>query len=164
MFYYLLLFSSAIRITRSVLARSALRNTSTLGEMTSFSLLLRRQYGRCRQAAHSAARRAIPNTNRNQAARTSKKTYKLQASRRRPSFVFQAAYIRVPPAARTACTDAGLSFREGVHAAGHAILNVVPLLLMCGPGDLATECDNPYETRCEGYYNFVRWLRFANRH
>ena len=26
------------------------------------------------------------------------------------------------------------------------MLNVLPLLMMCAPGDMATECDNPYNT------------------
>ena len=29
----------------------------------------------------------------------------------------------------------------------HAILNVVPLHMMCGAGDLGAECDNPYSAR-----------------
>eukprot|EP00192_Tetraselmis_astigmatica_P001777 CAMPEP_0117690540 /NCGR_PEP_ID=MMETSP0804-20121206/25183_1 /TAXON_ID=1074897 /ORGANISM="Tetraselmis astigmatica, Strain CCMP880" /LENGTH=1807 /DNA_ID=CAMNT_0005503597 /DNA_START=438 /DNA_END=5863 /DNA_ORIENTATION=- len=59
----------------------------------------------------------------------------------------QAVYIRVPPSARLECKEAGLPFRDGVHAAAHAILNVIPLYLTCSSVDLATECDNPYDMR-----------------
>lgn len=31
---------------------------------------------------------------------------------------------------------AGLPFRDGVHAACHALLNVLPLFLMCNPSDM----------------------------
>ena len=59
----------------------------------------------------------------------------------------QAAYMRVPSNARHAVVAAGLPFRDALHAAGHALLNVLPLLMMCAPTDMATECDNPYSTR-----------------
>ena len=38
-------------------------------------------------------------------------------------------------------------YREGLHAAMHAMLNVIPLHIMCGPGDMGAECDNPYSAR-----------------
>lgn len=53
----------------------------------------------------------------------------------------------MPPSARNECQELGLSFREGIHAASHAVLNVLPLHIMCSPIDMATECDNPYDTR-----------------
>ena len=53
----------------------------------------------------------------------------------------------MPAAARRAIADEGLPFRDGLHAAGHAVLNVLPLFLMCAHGDMATECDNPYDSR-----------------
>ena len=59
----------------------------------------------------------------------------------------QAAYIRVPRAARQRVKEAGLPFRDGLHAASHALLNVVPLYMMCNATDMAAECDNPYDTR-----------------
>ncbi|KAL0027014.1 hypothetical protein WJX79_008750 [Trebouxia sp. C0005] len=62
-------------------------------------------------------------------------------------FGTQAAYIRVPRAARQRVKDAGLPFRDGLHAASHALLNVVPLYMMCNSTDMAAECDNPYDTR-----------------
>ena len=40
-----------------------------------------------------------------------------------------------------------LPFREGLHAASHALINVVPLFLLCNSTDLGAECDNPYDTR-----------------
>jgi DEAD/DEAH box helicase domain-containing protein len=54
---------------------------------------------------------------------------------------------RVPPSARRACQAAGLPYRDGVHAASHAVLNVLPLFMMCNVGDMRAECDNPYDTR-----------------
>ncbi|KAK9816796.1 hypothetical protein WJX72_005198 [[Myrmecia] bisecta] len=59
----------------------------------------------------------------------------------------QAAYIRVPASARQRVQQAGLPFRDGLHAASHALLNVLPLYMMCNPHDMGTECDNPYDTR-----------------
>ncbi|GLI69803.1 hypothetical protein VaNZ11_014504 [Volvox africanus] len=59
----------------------------------------------------------------------------------------QAAYVRVPPSARHECSARNLSFREGCHAANHALLNVVPLFLIANARDLGTECDNPYDAR-----------------
>ena len=59
----------------------------------------------------------------------------------------QAAYIRVPHGARGALAAQGLPFRDGLHAASHALVNVLPLFLMCNAADLGTECDNPYDTR-----------------
>jgi hypothetical protein len=59
----------------------------------------------------------------------------------------QAAYIRVPQSARTALQAQGLPFRDGLHAASHALVNVLPLFLLCNASDLGTECDNPYDTR-----------------
>ena len=59
----------------------------------------------------------------------------------------QAAYIRVPQSARRAMAERQLPFREGLHAASHALINVVPLFLLCNSTDLGAECDNPYDTR-----------------
>jgi hypothetical protein len=47
--------------------------------------------------------------------------------------------MRVPTSARRECKARGLGFREGVHGAGHAVLNVLPLHLMCNPKDVGTE-------------------------
>ncbi len=41
---------------------------------------------------------------------------------------------------------AGFPFRDGLHAAAHAVLNVLPLFLPCEAIDVCTECDNPYRT------------------
>lgn len=43
--------------------------------------------------------------------------------------------------------ERGLPFREGLHGASHALINVVPLFLLCNTADLGAECDNPYDTR-----------------
>ena len=53
----------------------------------------------------------------------------------------------MPPTARRLCDAAGLPYRDGLHAAGHALLNVLPLFMMCNPNDMRAECDNPYSTR-----------------
>ncbi|XP_020277328.1 uncharacterized protein LOC109851548 [Asparagus officinalis] len=63
------------------------------------------------------------------------------------SYESQAAWIRVPQSVREAVELEGLSFRAGKHAASHALLNVVPLYMMCNSSDLSTECANPHETR-----------------
>ncbi|KAL6746607.1 hypothetical protein V8C86DRAFT_1481591 [Haematococcus lacustris] len=59
----------------------------------------------------------------------------------------QAAYMRLPPSARRVCRECGLGFRDGVHGAAHAVLNVLPLFVICNAKDVGTECDNPYDTR-----------------
>lgn len=63
------------------------------------------------------------------------------------SFESQAAWIRIPQSVKTAVEMQNLPFRAGMHAASHALLNVVPLYMMCNTSDLGTECANPHETR-----------------
>ncbi|KNA22801.1 hypothetical protein SOVF_030700 [Spinacia oleracea] len=63
------------------------------------------------------------------------------------SYESQAVWIRVPTSLKTAVEQKGFSFRSGLHAASHAILNVVPLYIICDSSDLAPECANPHETR-----------------
>lgn len=63
------------------------------------------------------------------------------------SYESQAVWIRVPQSIKTEVQLQNLSFRAGQHAASHALLNVVPLYLMCNSSDLGTECANPHETR-----------------
>ena len=58
-----------------------------------------------------------------------------------------ASYIRVPHWSRQKLREEGLPWREGLHGACHALLNIVPLHVMCGRNDLGTQCDNPYDTR-----------------
>ncbi len=62
-------------------------------------------------------------------------------------YLLQATYLRVPHTARKRVAEEGLPFRDGIHGAGHALVNVLPLFLMCAASDMATECDNPYDTR-----------------
>lgn len=61
----------------------------------------------------------------------------------------QAAYLRVPASAKARLHEKDMQklYREGLHAAMHAMLNVIPLHVMCGPGDMGAECDNPYSAR-----------------
>lgn len=40
---------------------------------------------------------------------------------------YQAAWIRVPQSIKTILEAENLPFRSGLHAASHALLNVVPL-------------------------------------
>ena len=42
-----------------------------------------------------------------------------------------AAYLRLPGGARRACCEAGCEYTGAVHAAAHAVLNVVPRFLTC---------------------------------
>jgi hypothetical protein len=53
-------------------------------------------------------------------------------------FATEASYVRLPPLARQRVREAGLPFREGLHAASHALLNVLPLHLMSNPNDVGT--------------------------
>ncbi|KAM7471215.1 hypothetical protein LguiA_009398 [Lonicera macranthoides] len=63
------------------------------------------------------------------------------------SYESQAVWIQVPQLVKTDVEIKGCSFRGGLHAAGHALLNVVPLYIICNPSDLASECVNPNDTR-----------------
>ncbi|KMT10853.1 hypothetical protein BVRB_5g113540 isoform A [Beta vulgaris subsp. vulgaris] len=65
----------------------------------------------------------------------------------RYSYESQAVWIRVPTSVKSAVENKGFSFRAGLHAASHAVLNVVPLYIICDSSDLAPECANPHETR-----------------
>eukprot|EP00850_Spirogloea_muscicola_P019685 SM000196S05377 [mRNA] locus=s196:113062:121854:- [translate_table: standard] len=59
----------------------------------------------------------------------------------------QCVWIRVPRGIRRELEAADLTFRAGLHAASHALLNVLPLYVMCNPADMSTECANPHDTR-----------------
>lgn len=63
------------------------------------------------------------------------------------SYESQAVWIRVPQSIKVEVEVKEISFRAGLHAAGHAILNVVPLYVICNSSDLASECVNPHDTR-----------------
>nr|XP_043614389.1 uncharacterized ATP-dependent helicase YprA [Erigeron canadensis] len=66
-----------------------------------------------------------------------------------PSYTYesQAVWIRVPQSLKTAVETENYSFRGGLHAAGHALLHIVPLYIICNSSDLAAECVNPHDTR-----------------
>ncbi|XP_009793373.1 uncharacterized protein [Nicotiana sylvestris] len=66
-----------------------------------------------------------------------------------PNYTYetQAVWIQVPQTIKTAVETLNYSFRGGLHAAGHALLNVVPMYIICNSSDLASECVNPYDTR-----------------
>ncbi|KAK6148636.1 hypothetical protein DH2020_019548 [Rehmannia glutinosa] len=63
------------------------------------------------------------------------------------SYESQAVWIRVPQSVKTAVETSYYSFRGGLHAAGHALLNVIPLFIICNQSDLASECANPHDNR-----------------
>eukprot|EP00897_Mesotaenium_endlicherianum_P010153 jgi/Mesen1/9166/ME000591S08489 len=71
----------------------------------------------------------------------------------------QAAWIRVPHGIRQEVQDKALHFRAGLHAACHAIINILPLYIMCSSADIATECVNPQDTR----YSPERLLLFDSQ-
>jgi hypothetical protein len=47
-----------------------------------------------------------------------------------------AAWLRVPDAAREAVRGEGVDYRAGLHAATHALINVLPLYLMASQADV----------------------------
>lgn len=63
------------------------------------------------------------------------------------SYMSQAVWVPVPPTTKLAVEMKNLDFRAGLHAASHAVLNVVPLRVICNTLDLAPECANPHDTR-----------------
>lgn len=63
------------------------------------------------------------------------------------SYESQAVWIPVPQSIKKLVEEKQFSFRAGLHAASHALLNVVPLYLRCNSSDLAPECPNPHDSR-----------------
>ncbi|KAF3775124.1 ATP-dependent helicase [Nymphaea thermarum] len=63
------------------------------------------------------------------------------------SYESQAVWIRVPEPTKIKVEAQNLPLRTGLHAASHAILNLVPLYIMSNSSDLGTECANPHESR-----------------
>lgn len=63
------------------------------------------------------------------------------------SYDSQAVWVRVPQPIKSAVENQKLSFRAGLHAACHALLNVVPLYIICNLSDLSSECANPHDSR-----------------
>ncbi|XP_043813361.1 uncharacterized ATP-dependent helicase YprA isoform X3 [Manihot esculenta] len=62
------------------------------------------------------------------------------------SYESQAVWIQVPQSVKNSVLKC-FPFREGLHAASHALLRLVPLYIRCNSSDLAPECPNPYDTR-----------------
>lgn len=56
----------------------------------------------------------------------------------------ETAYVRLPPCVRRAVRDVGLEFRAAVHAAAHAVLNVLPLFILCNANDVGTGAELGY--------------------
>ncbi|PON82996.1 UBQ, helicase-c and DEAD-like helicase domain-containing protein [Trema orientale] len=65
------------------------------------------------------------------------------------SYMSQAVWVPVPQSTKLAIlsTTKDLDFRAGLHAASHALLNAVPLRIICNLSDLAPECANPHDNR-----------------
>ncbi|KAM6569423.1 hypothetical protein CsatB_017408 [Cannabis sativa] len=63
------------------------------------------------------------------------------------SYMSQAVWAPVPQSTKLDVVKKNLNFRAGLHAASHALLNVVPLRVICDSSDLAPECANPRDTR-----------------
>ncbi|XP_054806101.1 uncharacterized protein LOC129308773 isoform X2 [Prosopis cineraria] len=63
------------------------------------------------------------------------------------SYESQAVWIPVPQSIKEAVVKQTYDFRGGLHAASHAVLNVVPLYITCNLSDLAPECPNPHDRR-----------------
>lgn len=59
----------------------------------------------------------------------------------------EATFVRIPATARNKILEANLPYRDGLHAASHALLNVIPMVCMVDTADIATECDHPNDTR-----------------
>ncbi|KAL4584143.1 hypothetical protein LXL04_008733 [Taraxacum kok-saghyz] len=66
-----------------------------------------------------------------------------------PSYTYEsrAVWIRVPQSIKTCVELEKYSFRGGLHAAGHALLHIIPLFIICNSSDLGSECVNPHDTR-----------------
>ncbi|KAI4335871.1 hypothetical protein L6164_014474 [Bauhinia variegata] len=63
------------------------------------------------------------------------------------SYESQAVWVPVPQSIKEAVLKKNYDFRAGLHAASHAVLNVVPLHVICNLSDLAPECPNPHDSR-----------------
>ncbi|XP_023531211.1 uncharacterized protein LOC111793522 isoform X1 [Cucurbita pepo subsp. pepo] len=63
------------------------------------------------------------------------------------SYNSQAVWIPVPLSIKEEVKRKNYDFRAGLHAASHALLNVVPLRIICNMSDLAPECANPHDSR-----------------
>ncbi|CAL0305025.1 unnamed protein product [Lupinus luteus] len=63
------------------------------------------------------------------------------------SYESQAAWVSVPHSIKEAVIKQNYDFRGGLHAASHAVLNVVPLHITCNLSDLASECPDPRDNR-----------------
>ena len=58
-----------------------------------------------------------------------------------------ATWVRVPEALKLQMHLAGKDFREGLHAAGHALLNALPMHIICDPQDVGCLCYSDVEKR-----------------
>ena len=55
-------------------------------------------------------------------------------------------WVDVPLSVLLELTSRGLDYQGGLHAAGHAVLAVLPLFVKCERCDVGTECASPFST------------------
>ncbi|XP_047311928.1 uncharacterized ATP-dependent helicase YprA isoform X2 [Impatiens glandulifera] len=79
--------------------------------------------------------------------RTNKFLDTVELSLPKYTYESQAVWIDVSHSIKAAVECKGLKFRAGLHAASHALLNIVPKYIICNSSDLASECINPHDTR-----------------
>lgn len=56
-------------------------------------------------------------------------------------------WIDLPPSLAAHVEATGGDFLGGIHGAAHAIINVIPLFVLCERTDLGTECPSVYQER-----------------
>ncbi|CAI6004397.1 unnamed protein product [Closterium sp. NIES-65] len=59
----------------------------------------------------------------------------------------QAVWVGVAGGTKAAVEAAGSDYRASLHAAAHALANMVPLFLSCMASDMGVECASPYDSR-----------------
>ncbi|GJP39287.1 hypothetical protein CLOM_g23675 [Closterium sp. NIES-68] len=63
------------------------------------------------------------------------------------TYATQAVWVGVAGGTKAAVEAAGSDYRASLHAAAHAIANMVPLFLACMASDMGVECASPYDSR-----------------
>ncbi|CAI5962340.1 unnamed protein product, partial [Closterium sp. NIES-64] len=63
------------------------------------------------------------------------------------TYATQAVWVGVAGGTKAAVEAAGSDYRASLHAAAHALANMVPLFLSCMASDMGVECASPYDSR-----------------
>ncbi|CAI5471191.1 unnamed protein product [Closterium sp. Yama58-4] len=63
------------------------------------------------------------------------------------TYATQAVWVAVAGGTKAAVEAAGSDYRASLHAAAHALANMVPLFLACMASDMGVECASPYDSR-----------------